>query len=104
MRLVRDPFVDALRSCRGIGNEIDRLKCPAEILFHQRQKSLAKRIALLCKQPVRDVQRDRFTRPTKSFGLFYKLSRLRTHLFQRMLKGGKRGRHTAIVSEMQKTW
>ena len=34
-RLVCDPFIDALRGYCRIGNEIDRLKRPAEILFHQ---------------------------------------------------------------------
>ena len=99
--LVCDPFVNVLCNCGRIRNEINRLECAAEILFHQRQESFTKRIARLRKQPVSNIQCDRFSWATEFLGLFYELSRLYAHFLERMLQRRERGKRAGIISKMQ---
>src|SRR6266545_1927253 len=54
-RLVCHPLVDVLCRCRGISNEIERLKFSAVVLFYQRQKILTKIVVFLSKETVGDV-------------------------------------------------
>src|SRR4030095_4351234 len=80
--LIGDPFIDVLRGPGGIGSEIDWLKCRPVILFNKRQKSLAKIVSFLTKEPIGDTQRNRFARAAESFRLFYEFGRPRAHFFE----------------------
>src|SRR6266487_3020802 len=53
--LIGDPFIDVLRGSGRIVDEIEKLKRRTEILFHQRQKRLAKVVSFLRKEPVGDA-------------------------------------------------
>src|SRR5439155_19718157 len=60
-------------------------------------------ITLLRKEPVGDVQRDRFARAAELFRFFYEFSCLRAHLSERTLKRRERGGHVAAIWKMQNT-
>ena len=79
-------------------DEIEKLKRRTEVLFHKRQKRLAKVVSFLRKEPVGDAECNRFAGTAESFGFFYEFGRLHAHLFQRMLERRERGGHCARVA------